>query len=210
MRIKICGITRRQDAELAIDCGASALGFVFWPKSPRAVTIEQVRPITHALPPFVSAVGVFVNQPMDEVREIVEQCRLTAIQLHGDEAAATYRNCAAHVIRAIPVGPGFTLAAVDGVPAGMTALLDAHDPVRRGGTGRPIDWSVAAAAARMRRVILSGGLTPDNVQRAVDVVQPFAVDVSSGVESAPGIKDESRLRAFFAALMHESSVQHDS
>ena len=132
MRVKVCGITRRQDAELAIELGASALGFVFWPRSPRAVTIERVRSITDALPAFVSAVGVFVNQPVDDVREIVARCRLTAVQLHGDEDADSYRDCATHVIKALPVGPGFTLAAVDGVPREMTVLLDAHDPVRRG------------------------------------------------------------------------------
>jgi phosphoribosylanthranilate isomerase len=199
-RIKICGITRREDALLAAELGASALGFVFWPRSPRAVTPDQARAIAGILPPFVSAVGVFVNQPQDEVLETARRAGLSAIQLHGDEEASAYAGCGLRVIKALPVGRGFTMSAVEDVPAGMTVLLDAHDPVRRGGTGRPIEWTVAAAAARVRPVILSGGLTPGNVRQAVDVVRPYALDVSSGVEAAPGIKDEARLRAFFTAL----------
>lgn len=200
MRVKVCGIRRPADAMMAVDLGASALGFVFWPDSPRAVTVDQVREITRELPPFVSAVGVFVNQPMDEILDIARRARLTAIQLHGDEEASAYAASPIPVIKALPVGPGFSMAAVDDVPAGMTVLLDAHDPVRRGGTGRPIEWTVASAAAKRRPVILSGGLNPDNVLAAVRTVRPSAIDVSSGVESSPGVKDESRLRALFAAL----------
>jgi phosphoribosylanthranilate isomerase len=199
-RVKVCGIRRRADALLAMELGADALGFVFWPHSPRAVTVEQVREITDALPPFVSTVGVFVNQPQREVLATAEIARLTTIQLHGDEDASAYAGCGWRVIKALPVGERFTLSAVEGVPAEMTVLLDAHDPVRRGGTGRPIEWTPAAAAARLRPVILSGGLTSENVRRAVETVQPYALDVSSGVESAPGVKDEGKLRAFFAAL----------
>jgi phosphoribosylanthranilate isomerase len=210
MRVKICGITRQQDADLAVELGASALGFVFWPRSPRAVTIDRVRAITDTLPAFVATVGVFVNQPRDEVMDIAAACRLTTIQLHGDEEASAYAGCRFSVIKALPVGQGFSLSAVEGVPPDMTVLLDAHDPIRRGGTGRPIEWSVAAAAARTRRVILSGGLTPDTVRRAIEIVQPYAIDVSSGVESTPGIKDASKLRALFAALTHEHSSHHDS
>jgi phosphoribosylanthranilate isomerase len=122
------------------------------------------------------------------------------VQLHGDEHAADYAATSLPVIKALPVGEGFTLSAVQDVPTRVTVLLDAHDPIRRGGTGRVIEWTVAAAAARVRPVILSGGLTPDNVERAADAVRPYAVDVSSGVEAAPGIKDAVKLRAFFAAL----------
>jgi len=200
MRVKICGIRRREDALLAIELGASALGFVFWPQSPRAVTAEQVREITRRLPPFVSTVGVFVNQPKAEVFDIAARAGVSTIQLHGDETAADYAGSTLPIIKALPVGPGFTASAVDGVPAAVTVLLDAHDPVRRGGTGRPIEWSVAAAVARRRPIVLSGGLTPDNIQTAIRTVRPYAIDVSSGVESGPGVKDESRLRALFAAL----------
>jgi phosphoribosylanthranilate isomerase len=203
-RIKICGITRAEDAALAVELGADALGFVFWPRSPRAVAPADVRAIVDRLPPFVSAVGVFVNQRRDEVLEIGRAARLTTIQLHGDEDASAYADGGFRIIKALPVGPGFSMSAVEGVPPGMSVLLDAHDPIRRGGTGKPIEWTVAAAAARLRPIVLSGGLTADNVQRAIDEVRPSAVDVSSGVESSPGLKDPARLRAFFANLVEPS------
>jgi len=199
-RVKVCGIRRRADAELAVTLGATALGFVFWPSSPRAVTPETVREITDGLPAFVSRVGVFVNQSPVSVLRTAAKAGLTAIQLHGDEQASTYFESSLSIIKALPVSEGFSLSAVEDLPPRVTVLLDAHDPVRRGGTGRVVEWTVAAAAARVRPVILSGGLTPDNIRQAAAAVRPYAVDVSSGVESAPGVKDESRMRAFFAAL----------
>jgi phosphoribosylanthranilate isomerase len=207
VRVKICGIRREVDAERAVSLGASAIGFVFWPESPRAVTADQARAIARQLPAFVAAVGVFVNQPREEVLKIADLARLTAIQLHGDEDASTFLGSPIPVIKALPVGPGFTMSAVEDLPPEVTVLLDAHDPVRRGGTGRPIEWTVASAAARRRPIILSGGLTPDNVQRAVREVRPYAIDVSSGVETAPGIKDESKLRALFGALQAAGLVE---
>ena len=199
-RIKICGITRPEDAALAVTLGADALGFVFWPRSPRATDADRVRAIVDRLPPFVATVGVFVNQPHDDVLETARVARLTTIQLHGDEDASAYVDSPLPVIKALPVGEGFSLSAVQDLPARVTPLLDAHDPARRGGTGRVIEWTVAAAAAKVRPVILSGGLNPENVSDAVAAVGPYAVDVSSGVEASPGVKDENRLRAFFAAL----------
>jgi len=199
-RVKVCGIRRRADAELAVTLGATALGFVFWPSSPRAVTPETVLEITDGLPAFVSRVGVFVNQSPVSVLRTAAKAGLTAIQLHGDEQASTYFESSLSIIKALPVSEGFSLSAVEDLPPRVTVLLDAHDPVRRGGTGRVVEWTVAAAAARVRPVILSGGLTPDNIRQAAAAVRPYAVDVSSGVESAPGVKDESRMRAFFAAL----------
>ena len=199
-RVKVCGIRRREDAQLAVTLGAAALGFVFWQRSPRAVTADQVRAIAERVPALIARVGVFVNQPPSEVFDIAARAGLTCVQLHGDENAADYAEAALPVIKALPVGQGFTLSAVEDVPPAVTVLLDAHDPGRRGGTGRVIEWTVAAAAAQVRPVILSGGLTPDNVRNAVAAVQPFAIDVSSGVESAPGIKDEGKLRALFGAL----------
>jgi phosphoribosylanthranilate isomerase len=178
-----------------------------WPRRPRAVTPPQARDIISGLPAFVTAVGVFVNQPEEDVFDTVVRARLTAIQLHGDEDASQFARSPVPVIKALPVGPGFTMAAVDDLSPDVTALLDAHDPVRRGGTGRPIEWTVAAAAARRRPIILSGGLTPDNVERAIREVRPYAIDVSSGVETAPGIKDESKLRALFGALQSASVLQ---
>jgi phosphoribosylanthranilate isomerase len=198
IRVKICGVTSVDDARMAAEMGASAVGLVFWPGSPRAVEIEQAKRIVAALPPFVSAVGVFVNQP--EAADIAREVGLSAVQLHGDEPPDTYRSLPLRVIKAVAVtgnGSGDLAAAI---PASATVLLDAHDPVKRGGTGRAIDWTVAAAVARRRPIILSGGLNADNVVSAVEAVRPYAIDVSSGVESAPGRKDAAKLRALFDVL----------
>ena len=198
IKVKICGVTSVDDARMAAEMGASAVGLVFWPQSPRAVGIEQAKRIVAALPPFVSAVGVFVNQP--EAADIAREVGLSAVQLHGDEPPDTYRSLPVRVIKAVAVtgnGSGDLVAAI---PASATVLLDAHDPVKRGGTGRAIDWTVAAAVALRRPIILSGGLNADNVVSAVEAVRPYAIDVSSGVESAPGRKDPQKLRALFDAL----------
>ena len=199
MKVKVCGITAPEDAVLAAELGASAIGLVFWPSSPRCVTRERAREIVAALPAFVSTVGVFVNQP-DDARSLATDLRLSAVQLHGDENVQDYRGLPSLVIKAVPVNGDAAREAAAALPADVTVLLDAHDPVRRGGTGRVIDWSVAAAIARERRVVLSGGLHPGNVAAAIAAVKPYAIDVSSGVESAPGKKDPARLRALFAAL----------
>ena len=198
--VKVCGIRRRADALLAVELGAAALGFVFWPRSPRAVTPDDVRAITEGLPAFVTRVGVFVNQSPAEVFETAARAGVNSVQLHGDEDAMEFGPAPLPLIKALPVGQGFSLSAVEDLPPQVTVLLDAHDPIRRGGTGRVIEWTVAAAAARVRPVILSGGLNPENVKNAAAAVRPYAVDVSSGVEAAPGIKDENKMRAFFAAL----------
>jgi len=200
-RVKICGVTRVEDALLAAELGASAIGLVFWPGSSRAVDPGRAREITDRLPPFVTAVGVFVDQPVAFVREIVEAARLRAIQLHGSEAVEAYDGLPWPVIKAIPVRGGVRPPELLRLPARVIALLDAHDPVRVGGTGRTIDWQVAASVAVERPIILSGGLRPENVAEAVATVRPYAVDVASGVEQEPGVKDAARLRAFFAAVM---------
>jgi phosphoribosylanthranilate isomerase len=209
MRVKICGIRRRNDAVLAAELGASALGFIFWPESPRFIDPYRARPIIAALPPFVAAVGVFVNQPDDYVSGVSGLLRLSAIQLHGEEASEPYIRRGLRVIKAVTVTDMFDAPkAMAAVPPAATVLLDAHDPVKRGGTGRAIDWSCAAEAARLRPVILSGGLTPENVASAAAIVQPYAIDVASGVESSPGVKDAGRLRALFAALTTAPAPWH--
>ena len=201
--VKICGITTPEDGALAAELGASAIGLVFWPKSPRAVDLVRAKAIVAALPQFVSAVGVFVNQQAD-ARRIAEEVGLAAVQFHGDEPVESYRDFPIHVIKAVAVAGDAAVEAAHAVPHGADVLLDAHDPVSRGGTGRTIDWSIASAIARRRPVILSGGLNPDNVAEAIAAVRPAAIDVSSGVEAAPGKKDPARLRALFDILRDSS------
>jgi len=193
MFVKICGITRLEDALAAVDAGANAIGFVFWPNSPRFLDPHRARAIAARLPPFVTPVGLFVNQPREYVGGVASLVRLGAVQLHGDETPEFAASIAAPVIRALPIDRA------QAWPEGATLLLDAHDPVQRGGTGRTIDWMAAAAIAARRRVLLAGGLTPDNVAGAIAQVHPFGIDVSSGVERAPGIKDPWLMRSFYAA-----------
>lgn len=198
--VKICGIRRMQDAMLAAELGAAAVGFIFWPGSPRFIDPYRARAIAAALPPFVSPIGVFVDQPEDHVAGVAGLIRLAGVQLHGNEEAAQYVHAATRIIKSVPVGPGFDASAVGEIPRHVTVLLDAHDPVRRGGTGHAIDWTAAAVVAATRRTILSGGLNTANISRAIDVVKPYAVDVSSGVEISPGVKDPAKLREFFAVI----------
>jgi phosphoribosylanthranilate isomerase len=196
MLVKICGITRPEDAEAAVDSGAGAIGFIFWPKSPRFIDPFRAEKIAARLPAFVTPVGVFVNQSAEYVNGVARLVRLGAVQLHGDETieyAATIRSA---VIKALKVGD----TRVDFWPGRDTVLLDADDPVRRGGTGQTVDWAGAASVAARRKVLLAGGLTPENVCDAIARVRPFGIDVSSGVERAPGIKDHQRLRALFEAV----------
>ena len=200
IRVKICGIRRLDDARLAVQLGADALGFVFWPESPRFIDPYRALPIVSALPPFVATVGVFVDQAPEYVKGVSQLLNLSAVQLHGHERPATFPHNR-RVIKSVAVTEAFDPPTVfTPLPPRVTVLLDAHDPIRRGGTGQVIDWSLAAAAARLRPIVLSGGLTPGNVASAVATVNPYAVDVSSGVETEPGIKDPAKLRAFFAVL----------
>jgi phosphoribosylanthranilate isomerase len=202
MFVKICGITRAEDAHAAVAAGAGAIGFVFWPDSPRFIDPHRARAIAAALPPFVTTVGVFVNQPRDYVAGVASLVRLGAVQLHGDEAIDYAAAIATPVIKAVTPGD----EALSAWPARTLLLLDVQDPVRRGGTGRTIDWVAAAAVAAERRTLLAGGLTPENVADAVARVRPFGIDVSSGVERAPGVKDHQRLRALFEALRDTSHL----
>lgn len=199
-QVKVCGVRRMQDALLATELGASAIGFVFWPGSPRFIDPYRARAIAAALPPCVAPIGVFVDQPPDYVSGVASLVQLSAVQLHGHEPAHSYARAGQRVIKAVAVGANFDLQVVEEIPAHVTVLLDAHDPVKRGGTGRVIDWKIAASVARSRRTILSGGLNAGNVRHAIGEVQPYAIDVSSGVEASPGIKDPIKLREFFAVI----------
>jgi phosphoribosylanthranilate isomerase len=195
--IKICGITRLADAEAAAALGASYVGFVLWPGSPRAATLETVRRIVPALAQNVTPVGVFVDPTAEDVKAAAA-AGIRMAQVHS-EVPVFLRGVTIPIVRAVHLA----VDREDGVEpdiADELVVLDAHDPVKHGGTGKTVDWRRAARIARARRVILAGGLTPDNVHDAIAQVKPYAVDVASGVESQPGVKDHARLQAFFAAV----------
>jgi phosphoribosylanthranilate isomerase len=201
-RVKICGITTWDDARLSIDLGASALGFNFYPPSPRAITPADAWKIIWRLPPFVEAVGVFVNWPPLVVEALARALHLTAVQLHGAESPEEVTKLARtrRVIKGVQVGRGFRVAGLARYRAADGILLDGFARGLHGGTGRTIDWNLARAARRYGRIILAGGLTPENIAEAIRVAKPYAVDVASGVERRPGRKDPARLRALFAAV----------
>lgn len=199
VRVKICGITRLEDARDAVAAGADALGFMFYAGSPRHVTVEAAEAICRGLPPFISKVGVFVDAELGRIHEVATRCRLDAVQLHGRESPEFCARCERPVIRAFRVRGEETIA---GLEAYRTSawLLDSYVAGQAGGTGATFNWELAAVAVGLGRpVILAGGLTPENVAAAVCQVRPYAVDVSSGVETAPGRKDPASIRAFVSA-----------
>jgi phosphoribosylanthranilate isomerase len=192
--LKVCSMTCVADALHAVRHGATAVGFIFWPKSPRFVGAARAAAIIRELPAGLTIVGVFVNQTISEIRRIASVTGITAVQLHGDEPPAFLDALPWPIWRAVPLAHAGVV--LPGWPEQTTILLDAHDPVRRGGTGQVIDWSEAAAISARRRVVLAGGLTPANVGEAIAAVRPFGVDVSSGVEEAPGVKDPDKVARF--------------
>ena len=201
-RVKICGITTWDDARLSVDLGASALGFNFYPPSPRAIAPADAWKIIRRLPPFVEAVGVFVNWPPVAVEALARALRLTAVQLHGAETPEEVAELARtrRVIKAVQVKSGFRIVSLAKFGVADGFLLDGFAHGLHGGTGRTVDWKLARAANRYGKIILAGGLTPENVAEAIRVAAPYAVDVASGVEARPGRKDPGKLRALFAAV----------
>ncbi|WP_020676958.1 phosphoribosylanthranilate isomerase [Geopsychrobacter electrodiphilus] len=194
-RVKICGITSVEDALAAVAAGADALGFVFYDKSPRAVTAAQAAVIIRALPPFISTVGLFVNETRVVIEQTVSACGLDLIQLHGDETPQDCLFPGRRVIKALRVrDAGSLAAAADYEVSGL--LLDAWSDQLYGGSGESFDWQLLQDFADQHPVILAGGLNPQNVAEAIRQVRPFAVDVSSGVESAPGRKDHAEMAEF--------------
>jgi phosphoribosylanthranilate isomerase len=195
VRVKICGITTIEDALHAVQAGADALGFVFHAASPRNVSPEQAAAIIRALPPFVQAVGLFVNADSDFVNSTADRCRLDLVQLHGDEPPEYCDQVSRRVIKAFRVKD---IASLDSVRNYRVAgiLLDAYSPKAFGGTGLTFNWEIAQGANTYGPVILAGGLTPDNVRQAVERANPYGVDVSGGVEAAPGRKDPEKVREF--------------
>jgi phosphoribosylanthranilate isomerase len=237
--VKVCGITRAEDADLAAELGARALGFVFWPGSARYISRASARAIVRRNAGRVNSVGVFVDQSLEEVIDIMDAVGLDVAQLHGSESPEYCREVVRLAARmpegrelAVPESEGQELAvpklerrepavskpegrrqvikaiglhdsepvAIEGFDPDVLILVDAHDPSRYGGTGRTVNWDIAKRIAASRRTILAGGLNPENIARAIETVRPYGVDVSSGVETTPGVKDASRLRRFFEAL----------
>lgn len=196
-KIKICGITNLPDARLAVELGAHALGFIFYPKSPRYVKVADAANICNELPPFVTKVGVFVDELEYEIEKALNECLLNVLQFHGEEPPGFCQKFAAKSIKAIRVRDEDSLQAA--VEYDVDALLlDTYTDAEKGGTGKTFDWSLAVKAKEMLAppIILSGGLTTVNVQEAIRKVRPYAVDVSSGVEREPGKKDPEKLRRF--------------
>jgi phosphoribosylanthranilate isomerase len=196
-KIKICGTTNLDDALLAVELGADALGFIFYPKSPRYVKVQDAANICNSLPPFVAKVGVFVDELEYEIEKALHECLLNALQFHGDEPPGFCQKFAAKSIKAIRVRDEESLRAAAEYDVDAL-LLDTYTDESRGGTGRTFDWSLAVRAKEFLSapIILSGGLTTANVQEAVRKVRPYAVDVASGVEREPGKKDPEKLRRF--------------
>ena len=197
LTIKICGLTNLDDAQWAIEAGADYLGFVLYPKSPRCVSVKELSRLTEALPETIRKVGVFVNEAPILVKEVAEVCGLSAVQLHGDEDPVDYDAFGVTLWRALRLQGGKW----NPDPRKWVAerfVLDA-DSRAYGGTGMTVDWDVAGTFAARHRVMLAGGLTPDNVGDAVRCVRPLGVDVSSGVELAPGRKDYKKVAAFIRA-----------
>ncbi|MFC5695096.1 phosphoribosylanthranilate isomerase [Pseudomonas sp. GCM10022186] len=196
VRIKICGITRIEDALAAVAAGADAIGLVFYPGSPRAVTPAQAKAIVAALPPFVTSVGLFVDMPREELQQVLAEVPLDLLQFHGDE---TPEDCSGHgrpYIKALRVKPGDDIAAaIAAYPEAAGILLDTYVPGTPGGTGEAFDWDLVPQDAA-KPLVLAGGLTPENVADAVRRVRPYAVDVSGGVEAGKGIKDPAKIQAF--------------
>src|SRR5208282_4931553 len=206
VRVKICGITNIEDALAAVDYGADALGFIFFPESPRYVSPETAREIISFLPPFVTTVGVFVNETEQKMREIMQHTGMNVLQLHGEESPAL---CVAwhRVIRALRVKDFIDLKPLEACSKVSAFLLDTYSPGQFGGTGQIFNWDIAVEAKRFGRIILSGGLNPDNVEKAVKLVRPYAVDVSSGVEEKKGKKDLQKMRLFIERARKAVSTQ---
>jgi phosphoribosylanthranilate isomerase len=199
-RVKICGLTNLADALAAVEGGARTLGFVFHPASPRAVTPLAAREIICHLPPELVAVGVFVDRPPDEVRSVVEYCRLTAVQWHGDEPDEWLSALGVPAIKAFRLRSAAELPQFHVYPSAAAWLVDAWSPTAAGGTGERWDWSLATKLPPLDKpLILAGGLTSENAAAAIRQVRPAAVDVSSGVEAAPGRKDHDKIRRLIAA-----------
>ncbi len=199
VRVKVCGIMNSDDAFCAADLGADALGFIFYKGSKRYIDPRDARTIISSLPPFVTPVGVFVNQDADVIKEAVETSGVDTVQLHGDETPEFCALLPYKLIKAVRVKDTVNTEEVELYPV-LAILFDKHTDELYGGTGTSFDWGVLKGIAISKKVILSGGLTPENVSRAIETVRPYGVDVSTGVEDSPGKKNHMKMRKFIEAV----------
>ncbi len=194
IKVKICGITQYEDAKAAVNVGVDALGFIFYPESPRYIHPRKAREIIKRLPPFVAKVGVFVNDEAPTILAVIQQSGIDTVQLHGSEPPSLCEKLPTTIIKAFSVGKGFDPAILDRYQANGY-LLDTWSDTLSGGTGRTFDWSIARSAAQYHHnIILAGGLGPANITEALETVQPYAVEFNSGVEIKPGIKNPHKMR----------------
>jgi phosphoribosylanthranilate isomerase len=200
--IKFCGLTRAEDVAVAVDLRVDAVGFVFWPGSPRAIAIAAAARLIAGLPLTIIPVGLFVRPTRDEIARAVGTTGIRVAQVHGLNDVSVLAGVPCDLWVATSLHEARSVVGANGA----TMLLDAHDPQRHGGTGRTIDWDAAGAITAERRVLLAGGLTPDNVGEAIRRAKPYGVDVSSGIEHRPGIKNEQLMRAFARAVRHLDSL----
>jgi phosphoribosylanthranilate isomerase len=195
MKVKICGITNLEDALFAAECGADALGFIFYAKSPRCITPEKAASIISKLPPFITTVGVFVNGDPDTTRKILQMTGIKILQLHGNEGPDAC-NIWRPAIKSFRVKDVTDLKQLEQYPGASAYLLDTYSDTEYGGTGKIFNWDIAVEAKHCGRIILAGGLTPDNIEAAVKHVKPYAVDVCSGVEAEKGSKNLKKVKEF--------------
>jgi len=203
-RVKICGITRTEDAQLVIDAGVDAIGLVFYAKSPRFVTNTQAAEISQLIPAFVSRVALFKDAEKQMIKAVLQQVEIDLIQFHGSEPVDFCEQFDRPYIKALGMKTAerdvdYLMASAEKYQSAKALLLDAHAPGEAGGTGETFDWT--SIATIKKPVVLAGGLTVDNVKQAINIVHPFAVDVSSGVESSPGIKDKEKVTAFMQQVV---------
>jgi len=210
-RVKICGITSCEDAKVVIDAGVDAIGLVFYEKSPRFVSVSQAAEISQSIPAFVSCVALFKDADAQFIRAVLQQVEIDLIQFHGSEDADFCEQFDRPYIKALGMkGPennvDYLLTSAERYHSAKALLLDGHAPGQAGGKGETFDWSSIAKIEKP--IVLAGGLTPDNVKLAIEMVHPFAVDVSSGVESAPGIKDKEKVARLMSQVMQQTSSSH--
>ncbi len=203
VKVKICGMTQLKDALFAAEQGADAVGFIFYNKSPRSITMKAAREIISRLPPFVDTVGVFVNETVARINKVAEHCGLDLVQLHGEESPAFCRKIHRRVIKTFRIKDIQSLKQLEKYPV-SGFLLDTFSENLRGGTGKVFDWKLVHPAKKVGPIILAGGLTPRNIRRAIRQVRPYGVDACSGVEKSPGIKDREKVRAFLENIRHGS------